>query len=383
MQNHPVKSSAPGPYLGFSIQSTRMCLHLIQAPRGSVVALEVLDDVDVALPDGSAIVEQTKSGLVTNPIANWSKELWKTFSNWIDAIESGLIDLKKTRFRLYVVQKKTGAFAENLSFAHTETQVQKVVEEIRLAYAKEQPIGCKLYIEKFLNFAPAKLVDLVVSFELETGNSELVGRINDCLSISVSEMLLEDTCHAAIGWVKNTTDALIDARQYPAIPRSEFSDWLSTFINKFSFNHLLRYTLPAPSVDQIEEHRPTALTMMRQLELVEMGDENQTEAMSDFLQAKANKVRWAKKGLVCGNEFSEFQKKLIKKWQLLDMENRMQYPSALELDRGKLLYMKCMDASVKLNEVDSPEFFVRGTYQYYSNEKIVGWHPKYRDLLGD
>ncbi len=106
MHTKSAKSSAPGSYLGYSIQPTRMCLHLLQAPRGSFVALEVLDDVDIVLPDDSAVVEQIKSSLVINPISNWSADLWKTFSNWIDAINDGLIDLKKTRFRLYVVQKK-------------------------------------------------------------------------------------------------------------------------------------------------------------------------------------------------------------------------------------------------------------------------------------
>lgn len=383
MQNKPVKSSAPGPYLGFSLQSTRMCLHLFQAPRGSVVALEVLDDVDVALPDGSALVEQAKSGLVTNPIANWSKDLWKTFSNWIDAVEAGLIDLKKTRFRLYVVQKKKGEYAESLSFARTEAQVKKVVDEIRQTYAKEQPEGCKKYIEKFLEYDPEKLLSLVTSFELETGDSDLIERIKDHLSVSVPDILLNDACHAAIGWVKNTSDDLIQAKKYPAIPRSQFSDWVSNFNNRFSFNHLLRYTSPAPSAEEIEENRSSALTMMKQLELVELGGEKFAEAMSDFLQAKTNKVRWAEHGLVYGDEFIDFKKRLMKKWELFSKEIRMQYMSSLEVDRGQLLYLKCMDAEVKLNDIDSPGFFIRGTYHECSNTRDVGWHPNYRDLLED
>lgn len=383
MQNKPVKSSAPGSYLGFSLQSTRMCLHLFQAPRGSVVALEVLDDVDVALPDGSALLEQAKSGLVTNPISNWSKDLWKTFSNWIDAIEARAIDLKTTWFRLYVVQKKEGEYAESLSYARTEGQAKKAVKEIRQAYVKEQPEGCKKYIEKFLNYDPEKLVILITRFELETGDSDMIERIKDHLSISVPENLLDDACHAAIGWVKNTSDDLIQAKKYPVIPRSQFSDWVSNFNNRFSFNHLLRYTLPAPSAEEIEENRSSALTMMRQLELVELEEEKFADAMSDFLQAKTNKVRWAEHGLVVGNEFIDFKKRLMTKWGLFSKEIGMQHMSSLELDRGQLLYLKCMNAEAKLNDVDSPGFFIRGTYHECSNTKDVGWHPRYRDLLED
>lgn len=383
MQNKPVKSSAPGSYLGYSLQSTRMCLHLCQAPRGSVVALEVLDDVDVAHPDGFAVVEQSKSGLVSNPIANFAKDLWKTFSNWIDAIESGAIDLTKTRFRLYVLQKKEGEYAHNLSYAHTEAKVREAVEEIRKAYFKEKPEGCKEYIEKFLAYDPDKLVKLVIAFELETGNDKLIDGIKDCLSISVPDVLLDDACHAAIGWVKNTSDELIKSKQYPAIPRSQFSDWMSNFNNRFSFNYLLKYTLPAPSNDEMEDSRSEVLTMMKQLELIEVEEDKFSEAMSDYLQAKTNKIRWAEQGLVYSNEFEDFKKRLLTKWSLLNKEIRMQFISSPELDRGQLLHLKCMTVDAKLNDVDSPEFFIRGTYQDCSNSKDVGWHPRYRELLDD
>lgn len=122
-----LKSSRPGSFLGFSLQSTRMCLHLCDAPKDAFVALEVFDDTDVHHADGSVLLEQSKSGLVTNPISNFSVDLWKTFANWIDVIEAGLVDLSKTRFRLYVLQDKDGEFANSLHFAHTKVLVDRVV----------------------------------------------------------------------------------------------------------------------------------------------------------------------------------------------------------------------------------------------------------------
>lgn len=359
-----------------------MCLHLCEAPRGAFVALEVLDDVDVAHADGTAVLEQSKSGLVTNPIANFAVDLWKTFANWIDAIECGAVDLKKTRFRIYVLQKKEGAFAHNLHYAHTQGQVLHLVEEIREAYLAELPEGCKPYIEKFLAYDPEKLVPLVCAFELETGNDQLIEQIKDHLSLSVPDDLLDDACHAAIGWVKNTSDELIRARLFPAIARTQFSDWLSTFNSRFSFNHLLKYTLPAPSANEIEDNRPSALTMMRQLELIEAEEEG-VEAMSDFLQSRTNKVRWGAKGLVHEPDFDEFKKNLISKWKLFSKEICLQHASATEVDRGQLLHLRCMDVDAKLNDVDSPKFFVRGTYHEFSNTKDIGWHPRFRDLLDE
>lgn len=382
MQSPLLKSSRPGSYLGYSLQATRMCLHLCEAPRGSFVALEVLDDVDVVRPDGTRLLEQSKSGLATNPIANFSVDLWKTFFNWIEAIEVGAVDPAKTLFRIYVLQDKKGDYASALHYAHTPAQVEMTVQRIREAYEAEMPEGCEPYIERFLEYDQEKLAALVMAFELETGNDQLVERIKDHLALTVPNEFLEEACDTAVGWVKNTSDRLISQRKYPAIARDEFSDRMSTFNTRFSFNHLLKYALPAPPADEVEKSRPNALTMIRQLELIEEQEEG-LQAMTDFLQSKTNKVNWGAKGLVYEPEFDEFKQSLLTQWKLFSKEIRLQSWTASEVDKGQLLHLKCMATNAKLNDVDSPGFFVRGTYHDFSNTKEIGWHPRYRDLLDD
>lgn len=377
-----LKSSRPGSFLGFSLQSTRMCLHLCDALQGSYVALEVFDDTDVHHADGSGLLEQAKSGLVTNPISIFSVDLWKTFANWIDVIEAGLIDLSKTRFRLYVLQKKDGEFANHLHFAHTRTLVDRVVQEIRDAYEAEKPEQCKPYIEKFLDYDEAKRADLVMAFELETGNDDLIGRISNFFALTVPDDRLEDACNVAIGWVKNNSDALIAARRYPALSRNAFKDYMSTFVSRSALNLLKTYTVPAPSEDEIEECRPLVLTLLRQLDLIDKAGDG-FEAVSDFLQSKTNKVRWGEKGLVCDQDFEVFRKTLFNKWELLNKKTNMTYPSASEQDKGQLLKMECMDISEPLDGTEPPRFFVRGTYQEFANVKKIGWHPRYLNLLED
>lgn len=359
-----------------------MCLHLCDAPKESYVALEVFDDTDVHHPDGTGLLEQAKSGLVTNPISNFAVDLWKTFANWIDVIEAGLIDLSKTRFRLYVLQEKEGEFANSLHFAHTRALVDRVVQEIREAYEREKPEQCKPYIEKFISYDAGKRAELVMAFELETGNDDLIGRISNYFALTVPDDRLEDACNVAIGWVKNNSDTLIAAKQYPALSRTAFKDYMSTFISRSATNLLKTYTAPAPSNDEIEENRPMALTLLRQLELINKSVDG-FDAVSDFLRSKTNKVLWGEKGLVCKEEFDEFSKTLFNKWELFNKKTNMSYSSSSELDRGQLLKMECMDVLLDLDGTEPPRFFVRGTYQEFANVKKIGWHPRYFDLLDD
>lgn len=381
MQNNSSNpASAPGQYYGYSIQATRQCLHLLNAEAGSVVALEVLDDVDVVQPDDHVTVEQAKSGLTRNPVSDWSVDLWKTFANWIDAIEKGRIDLAKTKFHLFVVQKKSGEIVDKLKYAHSEATVLKAVEEIRARYDSETPSGCSVYVEKFLSFDTAKLVMLISRFDYEAGNSDPVKPIRDYLRATVPEVFLETACAAAIGWVKTRADALIGAGKHSGISRDEFSDWLSTFCTSINYDHLLTYSAPPPLESDVESNIQNFPTMMRQLDLIEKRYRDKVKALTDFMRAKASEIRWAEKGLIVEAQFKAFKEDLIDHWELNSLKLKSQ-TALTDIEKGQALHHECNLLTPKINDKEAPAHFSRGTFQYLSNEKLIGWHPLYKSLL--
>ena len=75
---------------------------LLEAPPGSFCSLEVLDDTATEHPDGTAHLGQSKSALGDNPVADRATSLWKTFYNWSQLVQKGLIYPEKTSFELYV-----------------------------------------------------------------------------------------------------------------------------------------------------------------------------------------------------------------------------------------------------------------------------------------
>jgi hypothetical protein len=126
------KSSAPGQYLGFSLQPVRLCVHLLSCPPESSVSIEHADDIAVHNADGSQVLEQAKSALSHNPVSDWANDLWKTFANWIEDIEAGLIDPSRTKFRLYVTPIWTGNLVQKLSNAKTQEAADLVTEVVPL-----------------------------------------------------------------------------------------------------------------------------------------------------------------------------------------------------------------------------------------------------------
>src|SRR5690554_3138963 len=92
--------TAAGQLLGYQLQLQRALVHLLQSGRGSSISVEVTGDVAVLLSSGSNIEEEDKSSLNSNPVTDKSSDLWKTFYNWINALNDGLVNPKVTKFIL-------------------------------------------------------------------------------------------------------------------------------------------------------------------------------------------------------------------------------------------------------------------------------------------
>lgn len=374
-------SSAPGQYYGFSIQPTRQCLHLLLAPAGSVVALEVLDDTDVVQPDGEVTVEQSKSGLVTNPISDWSIDLWKTFANWIDTIEAGHIDLARTRFHLYVVQHKQGDIADLLKFAHSVEYAREAVEKITKRFKKEKPTGCEQHVRKFLEYEPDKLHQLIIKFSYECGDSDPVKPIKDILRNTVAEISLDEVCCTVIGWVKLRSDELIGSRKHAGLEKNAFADWLSTYCSKFSYEYLLTYTAPSPERLEVEANITKHPVMMYQLELIEQGQREKLRAMTDFMRSKTGKTRWAEAGFIVESQFEDYVDDLKMLWRSNYLEIKGSTPELSPVEKGESLFLRCHALNPPINGKSAPNYFPRGTFHYLADKQLIGWHPTYKELL--
>src|SRR5208282_317201 len=79
--NPPPRRSAqaPGQYLGYSLQATRLLQILLEGESGATYSLELFEDVGEEQRDGRRVAIQTKSTSTGNPIADNALAFWKTF----------------------------------------------------------------------------------------------------------------------------------------------------------------------------------------------------------------------------------------------------------------------------------------------------------------
>src|ERR1035441_5547008 len=124
-------AQVPGQLFGYSLQAIRLLSLALDATPGTVLSLEVFEDVGTVDKTGMAFASQTKSGLETNPVSDRAVDLWKTFSNWLTAVASGQLPIASSHFEIYLAKRHTGKFVTSFHAAKTEEEAKAALDHAR------------------------------------------------------------------------------------------------------------------------------------------------------------------------------------------------------------------------------------------------------------
>ena len=101
----------------------------MEAQPGTVVTLEVFEDVGTVAQNRQVLASQVKTGLVKNPLTDRSIEFWKTFDNWVCAVESNLRNPAFTIFEMYFSKPRKGHIASAFHEAQSEAQAIDAIQQ--------------------------------------------------------------------------------------------------------------------------------------------------------------------------------------------------------------------------------------------------------------
>lgn len=377
------KSVAPGQYLGYGLQPVRLCHHLLHADAGCSVSLEFIEDIAIHWPDGRLLLEQAKSALSGNPLADSSVELWKAFANWgALCVENEAIEVSATVFRLYVCPTKAGALAELMHQAKSEDEAQAVLSKIaKKVTPANQLKGCNPKITEFLGAGDNLCKAIIRNFEIVVEDDPLEA-IRAPLRLAILDESLDSFCNAVIGSAKNRIDSLIRAKRAPVIDAKAFRDEFRAFVRKHSLLGLLISTADQPSAAEIETLVNAAPIFVRQLVAVGLPKEYLLRAVSDFLRTDADRTRWAADGLIVEDSLDEFHDLLERHFQITRDEVEDMHRAQEKDARGRQIYRRCISHQAPLEGRTLPGHFMPGSFNTLANEIRVGWHPDYDHLFG-
>jgi hypothetical protein len=378
-------TSVPDTYRGFSIQATRFLFYLLNSPADSIVSLEAYEDVGVETADGTITAEQAKSYRTSNPLADRSVALWKTLRNWIEAASAGVLSPDRTRFVIYAPTAEMGSLAKAFHEADT---IEKAKTALFAATQELKPNG-----KWDAGSAIQEHAEVVIFADLELAASVIaassIDTANDSLDDNMRALLLDKfvgpesfdlVIRQAHGWVKQQIDGCVATGKSVFVNKNDFHESLLNFVRTHDRVNILRSVAGVPSKDQIDEHLAVR-DYVRQLRIINLDDVDILQAVNDFLTAAIDRTVWSEHGLITESSTENLSRELQSAWRNKRRRVTVAHPSITPDNQGQLVYIDCMEHDAKLDGLETPHTFIRGSWHALADEKAIGWHPQFLTQL--
>jgi hypothetical protein len=383
------RTQAAEQFWGYSLQGVRLLHLLLESPESSTISLEVFEDVGREQPGGVTLASQTKTALVRNPVTDRSVDLWKTFSNWHDAVSDGVLDVHSTIFELYLARKQQGSIVDSFSCASTSTEASEAIASARTKLWGEPPSyslrsvlpqSLRTYSDKLLNPSNTVFPEIVMRFRKSTPKRSALGDLRPLVEAKwVRPELVEEIIAHARGWMTERVEELAQQRRPIVIKVADFTQEMRRFLPRLDFDRILTTVAGEPSADEVAAER--VRTYVEQLKLIEAPEEDVIGAINAFLQASVARSKWAEAGIVHEQSFDDFEKALKLFWFHKRKQNLLIHKELTAIEKGQLLLTDCCLQAQPLQGLSVPSFFTPGSYHALADERNVGWHPDYEKKL--
>jgi hypothetical protein len=345
--------------------------------------MEHLDDVAVHFADGSIILEQAKSALTQNPVSDWADDFWKCLANWLDSVAANVIEIEKSQFRLYVTPIRHGERCQELSDAITHDEVEAITSSIRASVSKQTTVpACMPFLKKFLDATAEKRVAVVSRFKVVSTDADPVQPIRELITLTVQPELIDKLCEFAIGRAKEAADRLIRNREPAILDGDQFKAEFRSFVQRNNLPGYLTPFAPPPPAGEVASLLATGPTFIKQLDLIEVSEDERVRAVSDFLRSSADKSSWAEAGLVFRQGLEEWDNELVRRHGLVRGEVSDVHGDKDACVQGRITYRQCAQIQAPLDGRVVPGHFVHGCFNSLADVRRIGWHPEYERLLG-
>jgi hypothetical protein len=385
--------NVPGQAEGYYLQETRFFFHLLNAESGDIVSLECFGDVATAHSDGSITSEEDKSAIKNNPITDKSINLWKTFYNWVLSVQEGSLDIKQTRFIIYVPRPDfKGKFIEAFNEADDIKEAKGAISNIKnQLWGKYPEYDLKNKLSKTISdyinhlFSNEELfAEIIFQFKYEQGDnagySEIDLKIKDSL---VPNEYIETYRNYMMGWIKKRIDDLISQGKPAQISRDEFIIEGEKYLRKLNKDGILKSVSITPTEKIIKNQIKQKPTYIRQLDYVNLEFDEKISAVTDFLMAETDRYHWIEKGFIHPKSAEEFENNLKLTWTNIK-GGIIALHARLEPDRqGAAIYFKCKQHNAKIENHKLEPQFISGTYHLLADKPVLGWHPEWKELISE
>jgi len=387
-------SDAADPFLGYLYQLRFALLQGLKLRHvADGIAIELLDDVIVVDKNSNAqALHQLKHSIRQKAsLGARSENLWKSIGNWSQRVTDNEIDIDTTN--LYLTTTGRITIQSPLFYLQLHQRDERLAQNELTESAKSSTNPTVIrFAAKFLGLSKKlqrTLLEQVIVLDSQVDILAAANEISSILAIASRPEDLAPFRHALEGWFFDRAILSITSPSLRIIRCQEIRSQCVTIRDQFATDLLPVFdglTIPR---DQLADDDPRKF--VRQLQIINSARNRIRRAQSEHFQALTHRSKWSREGKIAVEELPKFDKRLIKEWEIRHesvVERSRSGDSALEISEADQLYAwveqhapSCTPLYIR--STFSEPFLIRGSFQMLADRLDVGWHPRYREILGN
>jgi hypothetical protein len=120
---------------------------------------------------------------------------------------------------------------------------------------------------------------------------------------------------------------------------------------------------------------------VKQLHVIDLDDVDILQAVNDFLSASIDRTAWSDQGMISEQSLDILERELTTTWRNKQRKTQIAFSSKQNHEQGQMTYSECMEHTARLDGLDTPTHFIRGSFHALADDRTIGWHPQYASAM--
>ena len=355
------------------------------------LSFECLDDIAIENAEGVELY-QAKLHITPVQMSDHSTDFWKTIRVWSEGIKDGTFNPSMTIFTLITTASiSEGAFL-NLFFSNKEEDRMTILTTMETIATETTNKSNKPGYEAFSALTEEQKQALIGNIRITDSNVSIADTMEQLkyrLELSAPSGALDSFIDSVLGWWFRRGVDMLQSGTKQTISKTAVNNYIQACRDQIRAEALPDEFYEKVEIDDTALEESKDKTLVKQLSLVDATKREKKTAISDYKRAYGQRSKWLRDGRVAQQEYDSFDANLQEEWQsrfdmmLDDTEDQTEDERK---KAGHAFYRENYVApqyQLPLFRNNASLYITKGSYQMLSNVKTIGWHPDYKELLGD
>lgn len=385
--------SAKEPALGYYYQIIRGLVLLLGENRmaNPCLSFECLDDI--ALEDeGKVELYQAKLHITPAQLTDRSTDFWKTIRIWSEGIADGTFNPSTTIFTLLTTASISEDSFLHLFFSEKEEDRKTILTTMETIATETTNKTNKAGYEAFSALNEEQKQTLISNIRITDSNvsiDDTMEQLRYRLELSAPSGSLENFIDTIIGWWFRNGIDMLQSETKQTITKASVNNYIQACRDQIRAEALPDEFYEQVEIDDAALEDSKDKTFVKQLTLVDATKREKKAAISDYQRAYGQRSKWLRDGRVAQSEYDTFDANLQEEWRSRFDMMQDDTEGQEEEERKKAGHTFYRENYVSpqyqlpLFRSNASSYITKGSFQMLSNEKTIGWHPDYKELLID